>query len=259
MKITARRGATPYSFTQKAVAITNVISTTKDFDDFIKVLVGYGKGSSNLQSGAIYAVLANDINYNGGNLVTNTGRTNYDTNWCGIFDGRGHIISNIVVDRGGVFGYIRGGTVKNLGLVNITSNKNAADTGGLLCMMLTGGGLIDNCFVQGSFTNASTATGAGIAEFAYGGNTISNCIAVVEGSKYAISGQETSSFVAPKNSYAISSSAMYAYKTSSENVLFKTMSAFATKYTSLPSTGWNSCWNIANGQITFGSYTTNID
>ena len=257
--INAKIGAAGCSFVQKAVVVTHLISTATELTDFVKVLVGYGKGGDNLQSSAIYAVLANDIDYKGGNLVTNTDRTNYDTNWCGVFDGRGFVISNIVVDRGGVFGYIRGGIVKNLGLVNITSNKSAANTGGLLCMMLTGGGLIDNCFVQGSFTNASTATGGGIAEFAYGGNTITNCFTVVSGAKYAVSGQEAVSFVTPLYCYAVSADAVYAYKTTgTENVLFKTMSAFTANRAGMPGIGWNTWWKIEDGQVVFGSYKTSI-
>ena len=236
---------------------THVINTATDFDNFIKILVGYGNGKDNLQSAEMYVVLGADIDYKGGNLVTNTGRTKFDTNWCGTFDGRGHVISNITVDRGGLFGYIRGGTVKNLGLVEVTNDKSAADTGGLLCMMLTGGGAIDNCFVQGSFANASTTTGGGIAEFAYNGNSITNCITVVSGAKYAISGQESSSFVTPQHCYAISSDATYAYKTTAtETVLFKTMSAFTTAHQTLSETGWASWWKIEDGQICFGSYKT---
>jgi hypothetical protein len=104
-----------------------------------------------------------------------------------------------------------------------------------------------------------TATGAGIAEFAYGGNVITNCFTVVSGAKYAVSGQEAASFVDPKYCYAVSADATYAYKTTgTENVLFKTMSAFTTNRLGMPGIGWNSQWKIEDGQIVFGSYKTSL-
>ncbi len=48
---------------------------------------------------------------------------NYNTTYgvrgfSGTFDGNGHTISNFVTNADGIFGFIRGGTIKNLGLIN---------------------------------------------------------------------------------------------------------------------------------------------
>ena len=46
-----------------------------------------------------------------------SGNYNTDVGFQGTFDGRGHILSNFTSWLGGMFGYINGGTIKNLALV----------------------------------------------------------------------------------------------------------------------------------------------
>ena len=82
-----------------------------------------------------YYVLANDVDlggtiggtYNQGQknviraghaeLKIPSGNYNTDVGFQGTFDGRGHILSNLTTWLGGMFGYINGGTIKNLALV----------------------------------------------------------------------------------------------------------------------------------------------
>ena len=82
-----------------------------------------------------YYVLANDIDiggtiggtYNGGQknvisarhaeLKVPTGNYDSDVGFTGTFDGRGHTLKNFTSWQGGMFGYINGGTIKNLAIV----------------------------------------------------------------------------------------------------------------------------------------------
>ncbi len=41
-----------------------------------------------------------------------------DLGFTGTFDGRGHVISNVTTWMGGLFGFINGGTIKNLAIIN---------------------------------------------------------------------------------------------------------------------------------------------
>ncbi len=95
----------------------------------------------------------------------------YFTNrFYGSFDGAGHTISNLNIDalKGsyiGLFGYVNGGTISNLGLKNIALNDfcnaefNTVYIGGLCGMCVSGssgaGGDISNCFVTGLISGGS--------------------------------------------------------------------------------------------------------
>lgn len=101
-----------------------------------------------------------------------THRWNLDKDWAGFkqimefsgnFDGGYHIISGMLLTsygtfdqcRPGMFHYYLGGTMQNLGLVNLFVNNTSAGTGqgGSLIAYLGGkkgvGGTVERCFVQG--------------------------------------------------------------------------------------------------------------
>ena len=80
-----------------------------------------------------YFVLANDIDV-GSTVYKMPGQKMYniiqagheeyrytdrkDLGFTGTFDGRGHVISNVTTWMGGLFGFINGGTIKNLAIIN---------------------------------------------------------------------------------------------------------------------------------------------
>ena len=81
-----------------------------------------------------YFVLANDIDVGSsvyikaGQKMTNVIRAGHeeyryterkDVGFTGTFDGRGHKLENLTSWMGGIFGYINGGTIKNLALINV--------------------------------------------------------------------------------------------------------------------------------------------
>ena len=99
------------------------------------------------------------------------------TGFAGIYDGNGHTVSGLYVkstqDGKGLFGYVTGGTVRNvvLSLCDITGNNFV---GGIVGY---NNGTIDGCAVKngtvrvlGTFCN-----GGGIAGMVYGG-TVTNCL-----------------------------------------------------------------------------------
>jgi hypothetical protein len=87
--------------------------------------------------------------------VPNTGLVIMEgTPFMGIFDGNGHKITNFTINGGsivdvGLFGYIDGGLIKNLGLDNFTvsGGSNSSDVGGLAG---SNDGTISNCYSTGA-------------------------------------------------------------------------------------------------------------
>jgi hypothetical protein len=91
-------------------------------------------------------------------------------NWFrGTFDGGGHVISNMTMNPVGfsagmglgLFGDVRGGTIRNLGLENVSINSQGSDIGGV-AGVLYDGGLIENVFVTGVIHTSRQGAG-GIA------------------------------------------------------------------------------------------------
>ena len=72
----------------------------------------------------------------------------------GIFDGQGHVIYNLSVDKDdagaetGLFGRLDGATVQNLGIMNATLKNSSALRAGVLCGCAVGS-TITNCFTAG--------------------------------------------------------------------------------------------------------------
>lgn len=95
--------------------------------------------------------------------------------FTGTFDGNNHKISNLKIESTneyvGMFGYINGGTVKNLGLenVNIKGTANSSRSGGLVGR---NNGIIENSYVVGEVTGTTDVGGlvgqnTGIIENSY--------------------------------------------------------------------------------------------
>ena len=142
----------------------------------VEVNGGYNKSG-------VYYKLANDINlydYIVGEGWTPIGRTSFS--FSGHFDGNGKTVSNLRIDRSGtngvgLFGYIKGGTVKNLCVElhgdGITGNYSV---GGVVGSIENGG--ISNCYVTGKVVGNSSV--GGVAGSAYSSSSISNCYAAGE-------------------------------------------------------------------------------
>lgn len=94
--------------------------------------------------------------------------TNKTPAYTGTFDGAGHTIRNLSTtsDYAGLFGGIRGGTIKNLTLENpqISGNQYA---GGIVTILQMNSSTMENCHVSGGSVTGGMYTGA-IAGFADG-------------------------------------------------------------------------------------------
>ena len=150
--------------------------------------------------GKINAVLTADIDMGGmewipigtgGSYWNATGTSDViNTGFAGVFDGQGYAISNfhnINESSGavGLFGIVTG-TVKNLGVVNVTFTSSVPERAGCIAGSVTATaesvGLVENCYVLDSKLPAACVCGA-VAGAVYGG-TVQNCFAannVLEG------------------------------------------------------------------------------
>ncbi len=94
----------------------------------------------------------------------------------GIFNGNGHRISNLTrntpVYYQGLFGYIDGGIVCGLGLVNVNISGGASYVGAL-AGKVSGGGIISDCYATGSVSGIDYV--GGLIGFNGASSSISNC------------------------------------------------------------------------------------
>ena len=86
-------------------------------------------------------------------------------NFEGTFDGNGYKITNLYInrpdeDRVGLFGYVCGGTIKNVGLENVDITGSVDTIGGNFVGGLVGqaaSATVENCYVTGSIKNNNNA------------------------------------------------------------------------------------------------------
>ena len=99
----------------------------------------------------------------------------YENSWFGTFDGRGHALKNITVDRYGLFAHIgKGAVVKNLALLNASVDVPSGNMGYLLAH--GNDGVIDNCYLELTAFPTVPETGIFCRQVRFGGQ-VSNSIA----------------------------------------------------------------------------------
>lgn len=98
------------------------------------------------------------------------------TRFTGTVDGNGFKIKNLKVSRNttytGLFGYIDGGTIKRLGVVDANVNSQSSNYSGIIVGQIIGSTLIDQCYSTGTL-NGQYGQG-GIVGW-HAGGTIRNC------------------------------------------------------------------------------------
>lgn len=95
----------------------------------------------------------------------------------GIYDGQGHVVSNIFINRPaescvGLFGTVTDGVVKNLGVTNLSVNAKL-QSGGLVGY-LYGASTLENCYTTGTITTIEGTVG-GLLGMNDGNNIIRQC------------------------------------------------------------------------------------
>jgi hypothetical protein len=97
----------------------------------------------------------------------------------GTFDGRGHEIRDLSINRPdeefvGLFGYVvEGGVIKDTGVVNatVTGGGTYSYSGGVGALVAANGGLVSNCYSTGNVSGRSSVGGL----VAGNGGLVSNC------------------------------------------------------------------------------------
>ena len=96
--------------------------------------------------------------------------------FTGTFDGKGHTISHVFIDRTsgspGLFGQVNG-TIRNVGLVNPNVTGVGGNVGGLVAILATTSGTIIHCYVSGGSVTGGLRSGS-LVGFQHDG-TISSC------------------------------------------------------------------------------------
>jgi hypothetical protein len=119
-----------------------------------------------------YFILTRDLDL-GGHEWTAIGT--YTNRFKGNFDGDGHVISGLFIDQAdtdfqGLFGYLDGGGVSNLGLEDLAI-QGKQWVGGIAGKVISGG--IENCYSAG--TVSGTGNAGGIAGYVDRDSGIENC------------------------------------------------------------------------------------
>lgn len=162
------------------------IDTPAEFVGFGKIISGKADGISADAFAGKTVILGADLDM-GSKSVDPAGTTSKA--FKGTFDGAGHIISNVIVadtatDASiGLFGRISGGTIKNVGLDNVTVSMTASDgsssgvnVGALVGELRDSGATMDKCFVRNVTLTGSAKVGSFgcLVGKSRGGVTISN-------------------------------------------------------------------------------------
>ena len=157
------------------------------FSDFVN--------SKTANSNYANAVLTADIDLQG-EPFTPIGRygdtSSTKVNYCGTFDGQGHVIKNLKVDEGdgveaGLFGRVRYGAIKNLGVVNADVKTDNIDGRAGIIAGFNFSETFTNCFSTGTLTISGTSIGnnnwGGIVGGTYGYDecTYINCWTTYDG------------------------------------------------------------------------------
>lgn len=163
-----------------------------------------------------YYVLGNDISFAGKTFtmigcVTDSDRDSVDNPFRGLFEGAGHTISDVTIDKSGggaeaangfqvgLFKSVgSGGIVRNLAAKNITVRAGGGIGGGLVGV---NGGTVTNCYVESTVTALDwNEPCGGMIGFNNAGVTVDGCVAVSNVQGLAFCGGNFGSIT---NSYAL--------------------------------------------------------
>ncbi|MBN1509332.1 MAG: hypothetical protein JW955_20975 [Sedimentisphaerales bacterium] len=113
--------------------------------------------------------------------------------YAGVFDGNNHMISNFAYDSNGIddvglFGYVRGGAIKDLGLIDPKIDAGTGNCVGSLVGYVAQG-TIANCYASGGAVSASGAVGGLVGSIGLS-STVTQCCSnsVVTGTGGAVGG-----------------------------------------------------------------------
>ena len=176
-------------YAYKAVVYTKIIRTTaefgkiKDYDS-----VGVSLGGYTYRQG--YYVLGADLNF-GGKAPT-------VCNFMGTFDGRGHTISNMSLQKAGLFGYLReSAVIKNV--IIKSTELDVSGNAGVVARQAYNGFTISNVYAEVKYIGTIATSGSFGAGFVgqkiYSGyaeeHSIEDCVMLVDVSGLTADGKAT--------------------------------------------------------------------
>jgi hypothetical protein len=131
---------------------------------------------------------------------------NSTTKFTGNYNGNGHTIFGLTINRSstwylGLFGYVSGATIKNIGITG--ASIYGTDYAGALAGVCTGSTTISQCFAKGTVISAGSSVGILVGELASGG-TMSNCYAVGYDSSSSLSSNNVGGLIGFNYSPAVS-------------------------------------------------------
>lgn len=233
---------------EQPILKVSTIITNKD--EYLQVM-NYSGG--NLAKVGEYIVLGNDIDFNGASVgIPRVGAER--GRFAGVFDGQGHVLSNIKIpSTKTIFGVIDGGTVKNVAFNNITTT----DAWSYLANMT--GGTLDNVYFNGTVNNGSNSSK--LIDLVGNTNTVRNCVFKVSftGTDASVIQGNNNSVKQVSHNYAITNvSKIYAGQNTTnvgdENAVYASEGAFMSDApTKLTQTnGFNELWEVQSQYIKFG-------
>ncbi len=140
---------------------------------------------------ANHFIMVNDIDMgagtnNSGEDFWNSGEGwvpigNSSDKFTGVFNGDGHTLEGMMINRPsasnqGLFGYVNGGTIKNVGLVDV--DITFGGTSGGIVAILDNSSTIDQVYITGSIDGGSIT--GGVAGYSIENSVISNSYSIVE-------------------------------------------------------------------------------
>ncbi len=128
------------------------------------------------------AVLTKDIDL-GDEVWTPIGKNGYGCEFSGTLDGQGHVICGLHADdkedMQGLFGYINGGTVRNLTVKGTVAGKGTSGTGGIVGKLSSTWkktGTVENCISDVTVSGGNNVGGvAGLMSGSYA-SEVKNCV-----------------------------------------------------------------------------------
>lgn len=253
---------------------THVLSTSAEFVTFFTTTY---IGATNVKNSVAannatakwYVVVANDITVNDSTYTGNGAFTYAGSDSCifmGTFDGRGHVISNVNVQRS-IFGWIRSATIKDVAFVNGKTTQGSNARQGFLAISSSAGTVIDNVYIQ--YTSAGTNdNSAGFISYC-NSTAIKNCVvnvtfntstndiipSFVGGENFDGSSDRCSNFYAVSNITHSSTNSVVNLSLSVDAMIANFLSSDDSTY-ALPS-GFNDYWSInsTTSEMKFGTAT----
>ncbi len=229
------------------IIVTNVIN---DMDEFASLFTYTADNVYDTVGASGYYVLGGNIDAS--DFTLTHGKTDSTgIGLTGTFDGRGYVIDGITLTNAGLFGFVKGGTIKNLGLTNVNVQSGEV----FVITKQSNGMTIDNVFVSVDYS--ASGTNQALFERAWGIATISNLMVVATGGNentFAIAGMwNNETNYTFTNVYAIS--ALKAVRTGEfANIrIYADALAFADNVNTSALNGFNSYWDLSGAYPVFKS------